>query len=159
VGALPRRVEAQGLVGLRPDPLPGLPAGRRRRGPAEVGAARQRLQGLSAGCGDRALARRLVHPGAVRLRPPSVQTLGPQRPPTAPRPLPRLASPSSPPRAAARREGLTRAAPGGTQRRLSRLLPVSRPPLTTWLTRCEAETTARRAAQRRAPPAPGRLRG
>ena len=57
VGALKRRFEAQGMLGLLPDTLVVIPAGRRRRVPDEVVEELQRLKGLYDGFGARELAR------------------------------------------------------------------------------------------------------
>jgi hypothetical protein len=46
VGALKRRFEAQGLLGLRPETLQVIPGGRRRRVPDEIVEELQRLKGL-----------------------------------------------------------------------------------------------------------------
>ena len=51
VGALTRRFEAQGMLGLLPETLQVLPVGRRRRVPDEVVEELQRLKGLYDGFG------------------------------------------------------------------------------------------------------------
>ena len=51
VGALTRRFEAQGMLGLLPETLQVLPVGRRRRVPDEVVEELQRLTGLYDGFG------------------------------------------------------------------------------------------------------------
>jgi hypothetical protein len=61
VGALKRRFEAQGMLGLLPETLQVLPVGRRRRVPDEVVEELQRLKGLYDGFGYRELARILFH--------------------------------------------------------------------------------------------------
>src|SRR5678815_407781 len=67
VGALKRRFDAQGMLGLLPDTLTVLPAGRRSRVPAEVVDELQRLKGLYDGFGYRELARILFHTCARRV--------------------------------------------------------------------------------------------
>jgi hypothetical protein len=67
VGALKRRFEAQGMLGLLPETLQVLPIGRRRRVPDEVVEELQRLKGLYDGFGYRELARILFHTGARRV--------------------------------------------------------------------------------------------
>ena len=57
VGALKRRFEQQGMLGLLPETLQVLPVGRRRRVPDEVVEELQRLTGLYDGFGYRELAR------------------------------------------------------------------------------------------------------
>ena len=67
VGALKRRFEAQGMLGLLPETLQVLPVGRRRRVPDEVVEELQRLKGLYDGFGYRELARILFHTCARRV--------------------------------------------------------------------------------------------
>src|SRR2546428_13461143 len=96
VGALKRRFEAQGMLGLLPETLQVLPVGRRRRVPDEVVEELQRLKGLSDGFGYRELARILFHTCARRISHPSVQKLWHQLSPASPQPLPLLDYPSYP---------------------------------------------------------------
>jgi hypothetical protein len=84
-GALTRRFDAQGMLGLLPDTLQVIPVGRRRRVPDEVGEELQRLQGLYDGFGYRELARILLPICARRLSPQSVKKLWHQLPPASPR--------------------------------------------------------------------------
>src|SRR5437867_13152555 len=67
VGALKRRFEAQGLLGLLPETLQVLPVGRQRRVSDEGVEELQRLKGLYDGLGDRALARIPIHTRARRV--------------------------------------------------------------------------------------------
>jgi hypothetical protein len=90
VGALKRRLAQPGMLGLLPETLQVIPVGRRRRVPDEVVEALQRLKGLYAGLGSRDLARILWPPCARRVSHHRINKLGPQRPPAAPRQLPRL---------------------------------------------------------------------
>ena len=108
VGPLTRRLAAQGLLGLVPETLEVVPAGRRRRVPAEVVHALQRLTGLSEGCGSRALARIIWHPLARRLHHHTVKQRWQERPPASPPQLPLLDSHSSAERSQARLEVMAR---------------------------------------------------
>jgi len=156
VGALKRRFEAPGMLGLLPETLQVLPIGRRRRVPDEVVEELQRLKGLYAGFGYRELARILLHTCARRVSHHSIKKLWHQLPPAAPRQLPLLDYHSYPPRASARREVITLYAQGWTKRSIRRFLHVSRPTITTWITRFEAEHAASLEDKSRAPTAPGR---
>src|SRR5207302_3775493 len=80
VGALKRRFDAQGMLGLLPETLQVLPVGRRRRVPDEVVEELQRLQGLYDGFGYRELARILFHTCACRVSHHSVKKLWHQLP-------------------------------------------------------------------------------
>jgi len=75
VGALKRRFEAQGMLGLLPETLQVIPLGRRRRVPDEVVEELQRLKGLYDGFGYRELARILFHTCARRVSHHSVKKL------------------------------------------------------------------------------------
>jgi len=156
VGALKRRFEAQGMLGLLPETLQVLPVGRRRRVPDEVVEELQRLKGLYDGFGYRELARILFHTCARRVSHHSIKKLWHHMPPTAPRQLPLLDYHSYPRRAEARREVLTLYAQGWTKRSISRFLHVSRSTITTWITRFEAENAASLEDKSRAPIAPVR---
>jgi hypothetical protein len=156
VGALKRRFEAQGMLGLLPETLQVLPVGRRRRVPDEVVEELQRLKGLYDGFGYRELARILFHTCARRVSHQSIKKLWQQLPPAAPRQLPLLDYHTYPTRAEARREVMTLSAQGWTKRSISQFLHVSRPTITTWITRCEAENAASLEDKSRAPTAPVR---
>jgi DNA invertase Pin-like site-specific DNA recombinase len=86
----------------------------------------------------------------------SIKKLWHQLPPAAPRQLPLLDYHSYPTRADARREVITLYAQGWTKRSISRFLHVSRPTITTWITRFEAENAASLEDKSRAPTAPVR---
>jgi transposase len=156
VGALKRRFEAQGMLGLLPDTLQVIPVGRRRRVPDEVVEELQRLKGLSDGFGYRELARILFHTGARRVSHHSINKLWHQLAPATPRQLPLLDSHTYPTRAEARREVITLYAPGWSKRSISRFLHVSRPTITAWITRFEADNAASLEDKSRAPPSPVR---
>jgi transposase InsO family protein len=156
VGALKRRFEAQGMLGLLPETLQVLPVGRRRRVPDEVVEELQRLKGLYDGFGYRELARILFHTCARRVSHHSIKKLWQQLPPAAPRQLPLLDYHTYPTRAEARREVITLYAQGWTKRSISQFLHVSRPTIATWITRFEAENAASLEDKSRAPTAPMR---
>jgi len=86
----------------------------------------------------------------------SIKKLWYQLPPASPRQLPWLDYHTYPTRAEARREVLTLSAQGWSKRSISRFLHVSRPTITAWMTRFEADNTARLEDQSRAPPTTGR---
>jgi transposase InsO family protein len=156
VGTLKRRFEAQGMLGLLPATLQVLPVGRRRRVPDEVVEELQRLKGLYDGFGYRELARILFHTCARRVSHHSIKKLWHQLPPAAPRQLPLLDYHSYPTRAEARREVITLYAQGWSKRSISRFLHVSRPTITAWIMRFEADNTASLEDQSRAPHTTGR---
>src|SRR5882672_4181880 len=156
VGALKRRFEAQGMLGLLPASLKVLPAGRRRRVPDEVVEELQRLTGLYDGFGYRELAQILFHTCARRVSHHSIKKLWHQLSPAAPRQLPLLDYHTYPTRAEARREVITLYAQGWSKRSISRFLHVSRPTITAWITRFEADNAARLEDKSRAPISPVR---
>jgi len=156
VGALKRRFEQQGMLGLLPATLQVIPVGRRRRVPDEVVEELQRLKGLYDGFGYRELARILLHTGARRVSHQSIKKLWQQLAPAAPRQLPLLDYHAYPTRAEARREVIRLSAHGWSKRSISQFLQVSRPTITAWITRFEADNTASLEDQSRAPHTTGR---
>ena len=156
VGALKRRFEQQGMLGLLPETLQVLPVGRQRRVPDEVVEELQRLKGLYDGFGSRELARILFHTGARRVSHQSIKKLWQQLPPAAPRQLPLLDYHAYPTRAEARREVIRLSAHGWSKRSISQFLQVSRPTITAWIMRFEADNTASLEDQSRAPHTTGR---
>jgi len=86
----------------------------------------------------------------------SIKKLWQQLPPAAPRQLPLLDYHAYPTRAEARREVMTLYAHGWSKRSISRVLHVSRPTITAWMTRFEADNTASLEDQSRAPHTTGR---
>jgi len=156
VGALKRRLEAQGVLGLLPDTLQVIPVGRRRRVPDEVVEELQRLKGLYDGFGYRELARILFHTCARRVSHHRIKQLWHQLPPAPARQLPLLDYHTSPTRAEARREVITLYAQGWSKRSISRFLHVSRPTITAWMTRFEADNAASLEDKSRAPTSPVR---
>jgi transposase InsO family protein len=156
VGALKRRFEAQGMLGLLPDTLTVIPAGRRRRVPDEVVEELQRLKGLYDGFGYRELARILFHTLARRISHHSVQKLWHQLPPASPRQLPLLDYHSYAERAQARLEVIALYAQGWSKRSISQFLHVSRPTITAWITRFEADNLESLEDKSHAPHTTGR---
>ena len=151
VGTLKRRFDAQGMLGLVPETLEVVPAGRRRRVPAEVVHELQRLKGLYEGFGARELARIIFHTLAHRIHHHTVQQLWQELPPAAPQQLPLLDYHSYAERSQARMEVIALYAQGWSKRSISRFLHVSRPTITTWIARFEADNLARLEDKSRAP--------
>src|SRR5439155_13043827 len=151
VGALKRRFDAQGMLGLLPDTLKVIPVGRRRRVPDEVVEALQRLKGLYDGFGYRELARILFHTGARRLSHQSVQKLWHQLSPASPQQWPLLDSHSYPERAQARQQVIELSCHGWSKHSIRRFLHVSRPTITRGIARVEADNVARLEDKSRAP--------
>lgn len=156
VGALKRRFEAQGMLGLLPDTLVVIPAGRRRRVPDEVVEELQRLTSLYDGFGARELARIIFHTLACRISHHSVKKLWPQLPPASPQQLPLLDYHSHPERAQARMEVIELYAQGWSKRSISRFLHVSRPTINAWIARFETDNLDSLEDKSRAPKSTGR---
>src|SRR5712664_4115238 len=142
VGALKRRFEAQGMLGLLPATLEVIPSGRRRRVPVEVVHELQRLKGLYEGFGYRELARIIFHTLARRIHHHTVQQMWQELPPAAPQQLPLLDYHSYPERSQARMEVLTLYFAGWSKHSISRFLHVSRPTINAWIARFEADNVA-----------------
>jgi hypothetical protein len=151
VGTLKRRFEAQGMLGLVPDTLEVIPAGRRRRVPAEVVHELQRLKGLYEGFGYRELARIIFHTLARRIHHHTVQQLWQELPPASPQQLPLLDYHRYAARAQARMEVIELYAHGWSKHSISRFLHVSRPTINTWIARFEADNLASLEDKSRAP--------
>jgi transposase InsO family protein len=156
VGALKRRFDAQGMLGLLPASLQVIPTRRQRRVPDEVVEELQRLKGLYDGFGYRELARILFHTCAHRISHHSVQKLWHQLPPASPQQLPLLDYHSYPARAQARKEVIALYCAGWSKRSISRFLHVSRPTINAWIARFEADNVASLEDKRRAPKSPVR---
>src|SRR5713226_3557444 len=119
VGTLKRRFDAQGMLGLVPETLEVVPAGRRRRVPTEVVHELQRLKGLYEGFGSRELARIIFHTLAHRIHHHTVQQLWQELPPAAPQQLPLLDYHSYAERSQARMEVIALYAQGWRKRSIS----------------------------------------
>ena len=139
VGRLKRRFEKQGMLGLLPDTLEVVPAGRRRRVPDDVVEELQRLKGLYEGFSYRELARIIFHKLARCLHHDTVKKLWLQLPPAPPRQLPLLDYHSYPERVQARLEVIGLYAQGWSKRSISAFLHVSRPTINEWIERFEAD--------------------
>jgi transposase InsO family protein len=99
----------------------------------------QRLKGLYEGFGYRELARIIFHTLAHRLHHHTVKQLWQEFPPAVPQQLPLLDYHSYAERSQARMEVITLYAQGWSKRSISRFLHVSRPTITAWMARFEAE--------------------
>jgi len=151
VGALKRRFEAQGMLGLLPETIEVVPASRRRRVPTEVVHELQRLKGLYEGFGYRELARIIFHTLARRIHHHTVQQLWQELLPASPQPLPLLDSHSYAERSQARMEVIALYAQGWSKHSISRFLRVSRPTITAWIARFEADNVDSLEDKSRAP--------
>src|SRR6266852_1560351 len=151
VGTLKRRFDAQGMLGLVPETLEVVPAGRRRRVPTEVVHELQRLKGLYEGFGSRELARIIFHTFAHRIHHHTVQQLWQELPPAAPQQLPLLDYHSYAERSQARMEVIALSAQGWRKRSISQFLQVSRPTIHTWMARFEADNLESVEDKSRAP--------
>jgi transposase InsO family protein len=151
VGILKRRFEAQGMLGLLPASLKVIPAGRRRRVPDEVVEELQRLKGLYEGFGYRELARIIFHTLARRIHHHTVKQLWQELPPASPQQLPLLDYHSYAERSQARMEVIELYAHGWSKHSISRFLHVSRPTITAWIARFEADNVASLEDKSRAP--------
>jgi transposase len=156
VGKLKRRFEQQGMLGLLPDTFEVVTPGRRRRVPEPVVEEIARLKGLYTGFQYRELARIIFYKLGERVDDKTVKTLWHQSPATAPQQLPLLDYHSDPDRAHARLQVIQLYAQGWSKRSISGYLHVSRPTITAWLRRFEAEELAGLADKSRAPHAPAR---
>jgi transposase len=156
VGKLKRRFEQQGMLGLLPDTIEVVTPGWRRRVPETVVEEIARLKGLYTGLQYRELARIIFYKLGERVDDKTVKTLWHQSPATAPQQLPLLDYHSDPDRAHARLQVIQLYAQGWSKRSISHYLHVSRPTITAWLRRFEAEELAGLADKSRAPQAPAR---
>lgn len=104
VGALKRRFEQQGMLGLFPDSVEIIPSGRRHRVPDAVVQELKRLKGLYDGLTSRELVRIIYYKLAYRMGDHTVKRLWQQLPVTLPQQLPLLDSHSYPERSQARFE-------------------------------------------------------
>ena len=142
VGTLQRRCAPQGMLGLVPDAVEVVPSGARPRVSDAVMQALQRLQGLDDGFPSRERARIISDTLADRLGDHTVTRLWPQRPGTSPPQLPLRDSHRYPARAHARFAVIQLSVQGGSTTRISRFLPVSRPPINAGMDRCERDPFA-----------------
>jgi transposase len=115
-----------------------------------------RLKGLYTGLQYRELARIIFYKLGERVDDKTVKTLWHQSPATAPQQLPLLDYHSDPDRAHARLQVIQLYTQGWSKRSISHYLHVSRPTITAWLRRFEAEELAGLVDKSRAPHAPAR---
>jgi transposase InsO family protein len=151
VGRLKRRFDQQGMLGLFPATFEVIPAGRRRRVPDEVVHELQRLKSLYDGFGYRELTRIIFHTLACHISHHSVKKLWQQLPPASPQQLPLLDYHSYPERSQARMEVIALYAQGWSKRSISQFLHVSRPTITEWIARFEADNLESLEDKSRAP--------
>ncbi len=152
VGRLTRRFAQQGMLGLFPETIEVIPARRRRRVPDTVVQQLQRLKGLYEGFGYRELARIILYTLNYRIHHRTVKQLWHALPPV-PQQLPLLDYHSYPERSQARFEVIQLYAQGWSKRSISQFLRVSRPTITAWIARFEAENLETLEDQSRAPKA------
>jgi transposase len=156
VSRLKRRFEQQGLLGLWPDSIEVVPAGRRRRVPDTVVQELKRLQGLYDGFQYRELARIIFYKLNYRMSHSSVQRLWHELPPPSPQQLPLLDYHSFPDRPQARLQVIQLYFQGWNKLSISRFLHVSRPTINEWIGRFESDNLASLEDQSSAPKTPSR---
>jgi transposase InsO family protein len=156
VSRLKRRFEQQGLLGLWPDSIEVVPAGRRRRVPDTVVQELKRLQGLYDGFQYRELARIIFCKLNYRMSHSSVQRLWHELPPPSPQQLPLLDYHSFPDRPQARLQVIQLYFQGWNKLSISRFLHVSRPTINEWIGRFESDNLASLEDQSSAPKTPSR---
>jgi len=156
VRRLKRRFEQQGLLGLLPDSIEVVPAGRRRRVPETVVQELTRLKGLYDGFQYRELARIIFCTLHYRMSHSTVQRLWHELPPPSPPQLPLLDYHSFPDRPQARLQVIQLSFQGWTKRSISRFLHVSRPTINEWIERFERDNLASLADKSSAPHTPSR---
>jgi len=156
IGALKRRFEQQGMLGLLPSHLHIGPSGRRGRVPEVVVHELQRLKGLYDGFQYRELARILFYKLNYRMSHSTVKRLWSQLPPASPEQLPLLDYHSYAERSQARQQVIELYFQGWNKLRISRFLRVSRPTINQWIGRFESDNVSSLEDHRRAPKAPVR---
>jgi transposase len=156
VSSLKRRFEQQGLLGLLPDSIEVVPAGRRRRVPDAVVQELKRLKGLYDGFQYRELARIIFYKLNYRMSHSSVQRLWHELPPPSPQQLPLLDYHSFPARPQARLQVIQLYFQGWNKLSISRFLHVSRPTINEWIGRFERDNLASLEDQSSAPKTPSR---
>jgi hypothetical protein len=156
VRKLRRRFQQQGMLGLRPDGIEGVPQTPTSSVSAAVIEAMHRLNTRYAGFHARELARLVCYQLGERLGHKTAQRLWQQSPVVTQAALPREDDHTQPDRDQARLQVITLDAPGWENIRLSRFLPVSRPTIAAWITRFATAHLAGLPDNSRAPPAPAR---
>ena len=156
VRKLTRRFQQQGMLGLFPDHLEVLPAGRASRVPDAVVEAIARLKALYAGLHDREVARIVFYKTGYRADDKTIKTLWQSSLPVVQEALPLRDYHSHPTRYDARVEVIKLYYQGWKKRSLSRFLHISPSTVHLWIARFEAEHLAGLVDHSRAPKAPAR---
>jgi hypothetical protein len=157
VRKLRRRFQQQGMLGLLLDDVEVVPKGKATRVPAAVVEELTRLTALYTGFQYRELARILFCKTGYRIDHKTVKRLWQHSPLTAQGTLPLGTSQSPLDRYQVRVQALKLYAQGWTKRSISQFLRVSRPTLTAWIRRFEAEHFAGLLDKKRGPKAPRKV--
>jgi transposase InsO family protein len=157
VRKLRRRFQQQGMLGLLRDDVAVLPKGKATRVPTAVVEELARLTALSPGFQYRELARMLFCTTGYRIDHKTVKRLWQASPLAAQGMLPLGTSPSPHDRYQVRVQALKLYAQGWTKRSISEFLHVSRPTVTAWIHRFEAEHFAGLLDKKRGPKAPRKV--
>lgn len=156
VGTLKRRFEQQGILGLLPDHLHIVPAGRRCRVPEAVVQELAQLKGLYDGFQYRELCRIMFYKLGYQISDKTVKKLWHQLPTASPRQLPLLDYHSYAERSEARQKVIELYFQGWNKLSISRFLRVSRPTINEWIGRFERDHLASLEDMSSAPKAPQR---
>ena len=157
VRKLRRRFQQQGMLGLLRDDVAGLPQGKATRVPTAVVEELARLTALYPGFRYHELARILFCTTGYRIDHKTVKRLWQASPLAAQGLLPLGTSPSPHDRYQVRVQALKLYAQGWTKRSISQFLRVSRPTVTAWIHRFEAEHFAGLLDKKRGPKAPRKV--
>lgn len=156
VGTLKRRFEQQGILGLLPDHLHIVPAGRRGRVPEAVVQELAQLKGLYDSFQYRELCRIMFYKLGYQISDKTVKKLWHQLPTASPRQLPLLDYHSYAERSEARQKVIELYFQGWNKLSISRFLRVSRPTINEWIGRFERDHLASLEDMSSAPKAPQR---
>jgi hypothetical protein len=156
VGQLKRQFEQQGMLGLVPDTLEVVKAGRRRRVSAAVSEELARLKGLYAGFQYRELARIIFYKVGERIDHKTIKTLWQHSPMPTPGPQVHSTPQSPPTRYQVRVQAIKLYFQGWSKVSISRFLHVAARTVTAWIRRFEAEEFAGLVDRSRAPKTPAR---
>jgi hypothetical protein len=151
-----RRFRQQGMLGLLPDDVEVAHRRRASRVPEVVQQEVARLKALYTGFQDRELGRIVFCTTGYRLSVHTIKKLWQHSPPAVQGALPLEDYHSQPDRYQARLQVIKLYYQGWTKRSISRVLHVSRPTISAWIRRFEAEHFAGLADKSRAPKAPAR---
>jgi putative ATPase subunit gpP of terminase len=156
VGTLKRRFEQQGILGLFPDSVEMVTAGRQRRVPDAVVQELERLKGLYEGFGYRELARIIFYKLNYRLSHSTVKRLWSQLARPSPQQLSLLDYHSYAERSQARQQVIDLYFQGCNKLSMSRFLRVSRPTINEWISRFENDNLTSLEDRSSAPKVPSR---